>query len=203
MGKLNFASYKSQRSVELMALAKILKKIQIVQDTKPIEDAANECLSRKPTGRDDSWGYRIRDLLFQQVEDLRKVRPKSLSKSNINVTLDVDFAAQCMEHDGNSVDGISELTVNLLVSDQSKQFRQSWHFDRHIQKPTDPKPIAAHPLYHFQSGGRHILNFEDDFFGSVLFVEGPRIAHPPMDGLLAIDFVLSNYFGTKWRSPCK
>jgi hypothetical protein len=31
-------------------------------------------------------------------------------------------------------------------------------------------------------------------YGTGLILESPRIAHPPMDAILGIDFVLTNYF---------
>ena len=30
----------------------------------------------------------------------------------------------------------------------------------------------------------------------------PRLVHPPLDGILAVDFVLSNYFGSQWANLC-
>lgn len=200
MGKLNYAGYKSDRATELTKLASLLKRAQVVQDVKPIEDASNECLTRKPDGTDKTWGYKIKDLVFQNIEDVSQIRPTILSGSFINLTLDVDFSAACVDHENHFIDSISNLNVNLVLTDQSKKFRQCWHFDRHVSESNDNAPDAAHPVYHFQSGGRHIWGYEDDFFGNVLFVEGPRIAHPPMDGILAIDFVLSNYFGKAWKN---
>ena len=34
---------------------------------------------------------------------------------------------------------------------------------------------------------------QEDDFGATLILESPRIAHPPMDAILGIDFVLTNY----------
>lgn len=200
MAKLNFASYRSERASELTRLATLLKKIQVVQDVKPVQDASNDCLTRKPDGTDKTWGYKIKDLVFQQVEDLSRVRPQTLSQSTISLILDVEFSALCVDHDSYEVDCVQELNVNIVLTDQSRTYRQCWHFDRHQTSSTDNAPEAAHPLYHFQSGGRHIWGYPDDTFGNIMFVEGPRIAHPPMDGILAIDFVLSNYFGKKWKN---
>jgi hypothetical protein len=39
-----------------------------------------------------------------------------------------------------------------------------------------------------------------DDYGSVLLPEPPRIAYPPMDAVLAVNFVLANFFGDEWRS---
>lgn len=36
--------------------------------------------------------------------------------------------------------------------------------------------------------------------GDTLLLDPPRLMHPPMDGILAIDFVLANYAGKIWKS---
>lgn len=35
--------------------------------------------------------------------------------------------------------------------------------------------------------------------GETFFVDPPRLMHPPMDGILAIDFLLANYDGAMWK----
>jgi hypothetical protein len=48
--------------------------------------------------------------------------------------------------------------------------------------------------YHLQYGGDKLTNDEDFCTGNVLFSDAPRVMHPPMDIVLAIDFVLANYY---------
>jgi hypothetical protein len=35
--------------------------------------------------------------------------------------------------------------------------------------------------------------------GNVLLLDPPRLLHPPLDAILAVDFVLSNFMGAKWK----
>jgi hypothetical protein len=67
--------------------------------------------------------------------------------------------------------------------------------------------VFAHPRYHFQLGGyqleRHANNCRLDFFDGLVFLEGPRIAHPPLDGVLAVDFIVSNFGGAQWGAMRK
>lgn len=39
-----------------------------------------------------------------------------------------------------------------------------------------------------------------DQLGRTLLLDPPRLMHPPMDGILAIDFVLANYAGSAWKA---
>jgi len=81
-------------------------------------------------------------------------------------------------------------------------FLQAWHFDRHIDEDGIPKP--AHPRYHFTFGGKRLENHLDGFakqhIDGILLLDSPRLAHPPFDGVLAIDFVLSNFAGAQWQT---
>jgi hypothetical protein len=69
-----------------------------------------------------------------------------------------------------------------------------WHFDRHMGSPED-QPSAIHPLYHVQYGGREMQALE---LGQILLCDAPRLIHPPMDAILAVDFVASNFLYDSW-----
>jgi hypothetical protein len=74
--------------------------------------------------------------------------------------------------------------------------------DRILKRAKDNEPSEIHPRYHFQFGGEEILDRIDNLnidFGSSLFMEPPRFPHPPLDIILGIDFVLSNFYGRKWK----
>jgi hypothetical protein len=58
----------------------------------------------------------------------------------------------------------------------------------------------AHPRYHFQIGGQKVWDRPSHEFGSQLILETPRIAHPPLDAILAIDFILANYYSETWSN---
>jgi len=55
-----------------------------------------------------------------------------------------------------------------------------------------------HPIYHFQLGGRELKDTITDY-GQALFLDSPRIMHHPMEFILGIDFVLSNFFPMIWN----
>lgn len=191
--KAIYDNYRAERANELQDFADLLKKsTALIYDLKPLNDAISECQSSKPNGKVDRWGYKIKNLTFKKVEDLKNLRPRTVEE--VDVQLTVDMAAPCLNEECSN-DCMTHLAINIIVTDSKKKCVQSWHFDRHIESITQ----AAHPVYHFQNGGRHIWDNDDAFFGSMLVLESPRIGHFPMDGILAIDFVLSNYFGAEWK----
>ncbi len=90
------------------------------------------------------------------------------------------------------------LQVVITIGDSSSHIaKASWHFDRHPDKKDDGKSEEntdfVHPLYHVHFGGKEI-NEGQIQYGEVLILESPRLLHPPMDIVLAIDFVLGNFY---------
>ncbi len=81
----------------------------------------------------------------------------------------------------------------------SPKWQQFWHFDRHVAPDgKDPKPAEVHPLFHFHFGGDALATGRqgnDKAWGNLLELHAPRIAHPPMDLVLLIDFLLANFSG--------
>ena len=65
--------------------------------------------------------------------------------------------------------------------------RAAWHVDTHIYTGTPTH--AVHPRFHFQVGGEQLDEIDANIRG-VLMPETPRMPCAPLDGILAIDFVL-------------
>lgn len=87
--------------------------------------------------------------------------------------------------------------------DTGKEIIYSLHFDRHIFKEGDKAPDEVHPMYHFQFGGKQLkLNSSKNAVkrdhGEVLSFDAPRISYHPMDFILGLDFLLSNFFPKVW-----
>ena len=74
------------------------------------------------------------------------------------------------------------------VEGRHKKF--SWHLD--CEEETNGKYV--HPHFHFHAGGRKISGLAT---GQLLMISSPRIAYPPMDLPLAINFVIRNFFHSK------
>ncbi|HMQ46366.1 MAG TPA: hypothetical protein PKA00_01790 [Saprospiraceae bacterium] len=92
-----------------------------------------------------------------------------------------------------------ELQLILKIKDTEKLLAKSaWHFEKHPDKKDDGTPEATpefhHPLYHLHFGGYELTDDEDIEYGNIMVIEAPRIMHPPLDMVLAIDFVLNNFY---------
>jgi hypothetical protein len=79
---------------------------------------------------------------------------------------------------------------------------QFWHLDTHVDTAPASAPAEPHPMFHLHFGGRRMASrrlSERGVWGKMLEMRGPRFVHPPMDLVLALDFILANATGPKWR----
>ena len=67
-----------------------------------------------------------------------------------------------------------------------EQHKASWHFDFDTTLSTE----FIHPFFHLTYGGK---SMDDMDLGKTLLLPTPRIAYPPMDFILGVDFILSNF----------
>jgi hypothetical protein len=70
----------------------------------------------------------------------------------------------------------------------------AWHLDKDIKEAGDNPAKVTHPSYHFQAGGSKL---EDKEISGAIFLGAPRLPHPPMDVILGLHFILSNYCSKK------
>ncbi|HIG75281.1 MAG TPA: hypothetical protein EYQ24_12100 [Bacteroidetes bacterium] len=141
------------------------------------------------------WNVRLDGLIFDfdddDLHDQRHARPAKPEAMELELT--VALGGRCQIGDYTS-DPFDHLCVECLIEGYSEGastlYRTAWHLDRHGYEtsPTDP----VHPVYHIHFGGNALKDMEE--YGHHFFLDTPRIAHPPLDVVLGIDFVLSNYF---------
>lgn len=135
-----------------------------------------------------------------------KKLPRHLSHTNIDnlrlyfsVDLNLDFQ-KILENE----DPFEKLEFNIYAYGVNKNNKNaselvySLHFDRHIVEEDDNPSKEVHPMYHFQFGGRKLKEKHIDM-GQALFFDAPRIMHHPMEFILGLDFVLSNFFPDTWE----
>lgn len=103
-----------------------------------------------------------------------------------------------------------DMSLDINVNDRIKQGYQfqievqgvnsegthynAWHLDKDLCRRGDNTAKVSHPSYHFQAGGDKL---ESRQISSAVFLGAPRIPHPPMDVILGIHFILSNYCSRK------
>lgn len=193
MSKAKFDAKRRVTASNLRRLADVLLKRGICTDLSALFSAASQCVSEKPKGI-SSWGYDISNLIFR-FQTPKGTIPKEAKNFRIEFSMRVrgDFG-------NNESDQFEELAIDLekyVELDNSPDLKSAWHFDKHVG---DKGQITreVHPLYHLQFGGNK-LNECHDNLGAMFLSEPPRLMYPPMDGILAIDFVLSNYAGSVWN----
>lgn len=182
---------KKRISSDLIALNQILNrnKSGVFRNPEVLLASANQC---KLSGS-SSWQFEVAELMLD-VSTPQNVLPQSGQKSML-VTANLDL---CGDYDDDAEDYFTHLVFNIHVETANKESICSWHFDRHITSDEDIDSEEAHPLYHFQHGG-HAMKAIASSLGKVLLLPAPRVAFPPMDTILAIDFLLSNFAGAVWK----
>jgi hypothetical protein len=180
-------------SSDLQTLSSILSsEHNICISTAGINQIASKLKSSK------EFEYELSPLEFKFID-----YPKHLSHTNID-NLRLKFSIK-LKGDGKKIpnyeDPLNSLEFNIWIfgtnkNNPSSELFYSLHFDRHIEGENPSKEI--HPIYHFQFGGRKIDDNATDR-GQALFMDVPRIMYHPMDIILGIDFLLSNFFPKVWE----
>lgn len=166
---------------QIQQLADFLKKKKICKDTSPIEDAIKEIKS--------GW-FIVQKLELNFMDEKKKDTnlPRNTSPQLViwDIILDVsiplintsteslDFEGYCFRF---KIEGYDE---------DGDYYADSWHLDFDNSDSSE----YVHPWFHLTHGGDAIKELDH---GELLSIIAPRIAYPPMDFVLGIDFLLSNF----------
>jgi hypothetical protein len=180
---------RKKMSSDLIALAEVLKSGMHGTIVNPdvLKSSANT-ITRTTKG--STWNYKISGL------QLRVNVPQSTQPVNCPGPLTIEVSLSLAgDLNNDEADQLTALVLDIIIKSSCGSLLCAWHFDRHNQEgnPT----LEAHPLYHFQHGGNAMLPYAG-MLGNSLLLPAPRLAFPPMDAVLAIDFVLSNFSGECW-----
>jgi hypothetical protein len=198
----DFTSWRDERSDQLRLLSRILLDRKLILSGDPLESAATNFRS---SPNPESWTYSISGLQFKDLpqESLHHSRPEGLEI--VNMRLQYRVTAPWNSEIGSlnyCADPFHSINCDILITSdkvmdgKKASLRCAWHFDRDVREASSNEPNAVHPFYHFQHGGNQIRGLDN--FGFHIVLDPTRIAHPPLDGPLIIDFLLSNYFGEEW-----
>lgn len=185
-------SFRAERARELQELAELLNIAELGIDTGPLYAAATQCQYEH---EGNAWGYRVENLIFRL-----EVRGRAIPQQIIDPSLILNLTVQgACEAGGEFCDPFHAYQMEIVIQAQGRvggqpvELRAAWHLDRDEPDVNDGLQRFVHPVYHMQYGGRTMRD-SGLAFGSALILESPRIAHPPLDAILAVDFVLTNYF---------
>ncbi|OHE02631.1 MAG: hypothetical protein A2W82_06005 [Sulfurimonas sp. RIFCSPLOWO2_12_36_12] len=190
--------YISNMASDLTALAEILNKEGI--DTSQFYIISGQL--KQPPLKYKLTPFKI------DIKDDQKF-PKRLSHRNSarNLELFFDLEIECdTTNFGSNRDPFKQYSFNVVIKGKNKNNANSKliyaiHFDKHnfIEQQEGELPNQAHPTYHFQFAGNKLEDEEKLDSGRALFLDAPRIMHHPMDLILGIDFILSNFFPKIWH----
>lgn len=140
-------------------------------------------------------------LTFKNIDLGRHVRPSfEEGLSDIKVMLGIDIKHYASN---TSLYCIKNLGVNFFIGGSvidKEGNGMDVLFSLHLDKDEkgDKKHEFTHPLYHLNFGGTTMTKPKEDNtpwdFGSLLLMEAPRLVHHPMDVVLAVDFILRNFY---------
>ena len=80
----------------------------------------------------------------------------------------------------------------LEIQIKAGEYIAAWHLDKHIYNDGDGEGDYMHPLYHFTFGGERMSELDDDY-GNIIIIDSPRLMHPPMELIIAFDFILRQF----------
>lgn len=118
--------------------------------------------------------------------------------ANIILQQDLELASA-----GASLDSILQNAVSFEIKGEVTRGRtkreviSAWHFDRHSHESAPSS--TCHPTYHWQFGGWGLKEISDQIDG-VLIMDTPRLFAPPLDAVLAVDFLLAHFNGPRWQT---
>lgn len=195
--------FREERARELERMAKLLEKIfgvdvnttSVYTALKQLKDE-NSVLSLKSGGTNPNvWGYDIVDFEIP-LDTLKHVQPPSVTKGKVRLNLIVRADVNSW---GNMIDPFLELNFKVDIKGiGNRVYHFGFHIDRHDLTLPQAEP---HPVYHIQykSNPSNSKSFD---YGETMFIDTPRLLHFPLDFILGIGFLTSNFFPTAFDCLC-
>lgn len=183
----------------IIELLEDIQKIATLLETKGIDTSSIYTMISNLRSNHPHVNYKLKPMTFYFDNNLRYPKVKSHKRvQNLELIFDMKI---CMDFKSftDLQDPFSDFAFNIKIfgneeSDLETKLVYTLHFDKH-DGSSSPMP---HPSYHFQLGGRELKDNITDY-GQALFLDSPRIMHHPMEFILGIDFVLSNFFPKIWN----
>ncbi len=170
-----------------------------VRDLAGLKSAVSRLRARLVKGGDETRPLRLdmSRISFEIPPGHKHTLPSETENPVVSLSI-------CLHFSNNEAifDEIEKLNVDFEVSainSAGEQFRSAWHLDYHNVIGDEH---FSHPKFHFQFGGKKLrvsaLDASSPFNpGELLLMETPRIMHPPLDIVLAVDFIFGNFLGSK------
>jgi len=195
--------FREERARELERMAKLLEKIFGADiATTPIYTALKELKNENsiPSLKSGAinqnvWGYDIEDFEIP-LDTLKHVKPSSIDKGKVILNLKVRGDVNTW---GDMNDPFLELNFKVDIKGiGDKVYHFGFHIDRHDLTLPNAEP---HPVYHIQYNVNP-NNSKTFDYGEIMFIDTPRLLHFPLDFILGIGFLTSNFFPAAFGYLC-
>lgn len=208
MSRKQARQYRRERSEEIVKLQNLLN--QSFPSFDPygsLKAAAGQCKSDQlpwvpdwdfPTSH-TSWGYQCDELIFPlyQSGESSELQPADARDNDVKIKIDLTLVGRSDARRFEDPLFVLEMDFGIEGKGENGDLFGAWHLDKH--KGNDSNTArSVHPEYHMQYGGKNLWSRVENY-GDMIIPEPPRLSHPPMDLILAVDFVLSNFFWREWR----
>lgn len=188
--------FRETRAGELDVAAKILERTFSSDiNTSPIYVAMGKLRNGSPLLKDGTtnanhWGYEIEDLIIP-VDTTNHLKPKTVDNRKVELILNMKLVADYSLWNTMN-DPLVDLNFQVIIRGLggSGSHFFCFHIDRHDLSKTTNEP---HPTYHLQYSNNPFKDTDFDY-GSTFTLDTPRIIHYPVDFILGIGFLTSNFF---------
>jgi len=173
--------------------AQLLETHKVIQDAKSLYEASSKLQNSQNVNQ---WRYECGNLKFSVEGAVAGSIPQPLSLTEIIFNISITGVFQNKEN--SFINPLIQLNFDIELEgfrdleNKIDNYFASWHLDKHLGGTN--RPTYVHPEYHLTFGGNKLEEKGIENFGSTLILSSPRIAYPPMDVILGIDFILHNYF---------
>lgn len=136
----------------------------------------------------------VGNISYHFVMHFKMTTPPDNTAPSIPVDVKLEMEVnEDLRNTDETIGGNYVMQLHITGQDGDKQYICSWHLD--LESGTDLRYM--HPRYHLTYGGKNMrdeVKQDKDSFGKLLLMATPRIPMAPLDGILAIDFVLNNFY---------
>lgn len=176
---------------------------------------------------DENWECPTTVIIFKDIDLGQKAMPKSAYRGEGKVKLIVKGQGIAYESD-TICNPLETMSVQIIIEvarkkkGAEKALKSAWHMDKQSDLKKTQKANASntnniseyqqdiiaseqenddefhHSEYHLHFGGKELTE-DVNINGNILLLGSPRIQYYPMDIILAIDFVIKNFYSIDKR----
>lgn len=193
-------SFRRDRASELRQMADLLDKhlsgevntFCIHNAISSLQDCEFMPILKDGSTDENIWGYDIEDFEIP-IETIKHIKPNDIKRGQaiLNLRIRADISKWNTYNDP-----LVELGFNVTLKGIGDIV---YYFGFHIDKNTaESYPDEPHPIYHLHYN-LNPTNSKNPNLGSLFYIDTPRIMHKPLDFILGISFLTSNFYPTAYN----